>query len=147
MNIVEQVTPRPRHKTPADVDLIYKLASIHCSNSEIASIVGIHYDSLRRHYADVIIAGKESGKSKLRRRMWEQAMNGNVTMLIWLSKNHLGFADNPIVGDGKLPLPWTDSDDKETVAEATATTDDGDILVVTPVRENLIELAAELARL
>lgn len=145
MKIIEHDTPRPEHKTPVDVNLIYKLASIHCSNGEIASIVGIHYDSLRRHYADVILAGKESGKSKLRRRMWEQAMKGNVTMLIWLSKNHLGFADNPITGDDKLPLPW--SDDEETVVEEIATTDDGDILVVTPVRENLIELASELAKL
>jgi len=147
MKIVEQTTPRPAHKTPVDVDLIYKLAAIHCTNTEIASIVGIHYDSLRRHYSDVIEAGKESGKSKLRRKMWEQAMKGNVTMLVWLSKNHLGFSDNPVSGEDNQPLPWTDSDDENTIAESATTESDADTIVVTPVRENLAELAADLAKI
>lgn len=57
---------------------------------EIGSIVECSVDTLERNFADVIKKGRERGKSSLRRKQFEMAMNGNVTMLIWLGKQHLG---------------------------------------------------------
>jgi len=77
-----------------DLDLIEKLASIHCSNHEIASIVGCDPSLLsKKRYSVVVQKGKERGKMALRRKMFEGAMAGNVSLQIWLSKNILGFSD------------------------------------------------------
>ena len=139
--VVEEVQ-RPRPRKPVDKELIYKLAAIHCTNKEIASVVGIHIDSLQRHYSDILIAGRESGKGKLRRRMWEEAMKGNVTMLIWLSKNYLGMTDSVVVSDEKRALPWSDDDDNK-IAETTATNTDA-VVVYTEVHTDLDDLKNEL---
>ena len=137
-----QEIARPKHRKPIDQELIYKLAAIHCSNKEIGSIVGIHIDSLQRYYGDVIRAGRDSGKGKLRRKMWEQALNGNPTMMIWLSKNHLGMTDTVLVSDDKKPLPWSDEDIKS--AEPNAATLDNGGVIYTEVHEDLDVLKEEL---
>lgn len=75
--------------------------------------------------------------------MWEQALAGNVTMMIWLSKNHLGMTDNILVSEDKRPLPWTDSDENTTAAEPTAATE-ADGIVYTEVHGDLDQLAADM---
>ena len=135
-----------RPRKPVDKDLIYKLASIHCSNPEISSIVGISVDTLQRKYSDIIQSGKDSGKQKLRRRMWQSALAGNVTMMIWLSKNILGYTDSVLVSEEKKPLPWSDDDEK--IAEPIATPDTADGEDVTGVvREDLDQLKQDLDKI
>ena len=141
-DIPVQEIARPKHRKPIDQELIYKLAAIHCSNKEIGSIVGIHIDSLQRYYGDVIRAGRDSGKGKLRRKMWEQALNGNPTMMIWLSKNHLGMTDTVLVSDDKKPLPWSDEDTKPVEPNAATLADTG--VIYTEVHEDLDALKLEL---
>jgi len=139
---VEQVI-RPPTRKPVDRDLIYKLAAIHCSNREIASITGIHIDSLQRHYKDILTSGRENGKGKLRRRMWEEAMKGNVTMMIWLSKNYLGMTDAVLVSEDKKPLPWSDDDNIKS-DEPISPTDTDEVMVYTEIHEDLDQLADNL---
>jgi hypothetical protein len=96
---------------PIDLELVYGLAKLHCTNKEIASLAGVSVDTLQRRYHDILDKGRDDGKMTLRRSMWDLALNGrNPTMMIWLSKQHLGFTDNPINSDDKKPLPWTDDD-------------------------------------
>ncbi len=77
-----------------DLEVIEKLAVIHCSNTEIAAIIGCDVSLLSKpRYSQCIAKGKERGKMSLRRKMFDTAMGGNVTMQIWLSKQYLGFAD------------------------------------------------------
>jgi hypothetical protein len=77
-----------------DLDLVEKLASIHCTNKEIAAMVNCDPSLLsKKNYSAIIEKGKEKGKISLRRKMFETAMNGNVTLMIWLSKQYLGFTD------------------------------------------------------
>mgnify|MGYP003509719092 CR=1 FL=1 len=77
-----------------DLDLIEKLASIHCTNTEIASTIGCDSSLLSKpKYSEIITKGRERGKISLRRKMMETAMNGNVTMMIWLSKQYLGMTE------------------------------------------------------
>lgn len=82
---------RPRKKV--DVELVKKLASIHCTGDEIADIVGISRDTLDRRFADIIKEARSVGKSSLRRLQWQSAQKGNVAMLIWLGKQLLGQKD------------------------------------------------------
>ena len=35
-------------------------------------------------------------KVELRKKQWEKAMDGDVRMLIWLGKQHLGQKDSPM---------------------------------------------------
>lgn len=99
------------HRKPIDLDLVYGLSKLHCTNREIASLTGVHIDTLQRLYHDVLDKGRDDGKMTLRRSLWDLALNGkNVTAMIWLSKQHLGFSDNPISSDDKKPLPWTDDE-------------------------------------
>lgn len=59
----------------------------------MASVLGISVDTLHRRFADQIKDARNEGKMSLRRKMWEMALGGNVTILIWLSKNELGMTD------------------------------------------------------
>lgn len=97
---------RPKGTT-LDLETIEKLAVIHCSNTEIAAIIGCDASLLSKPlYSEIIAKGKDKGKMSLRRKMYETAMGGNVTMMIWLSKQILGHVDREVVkhsteADGK----------------------------------------------
>jgi hypothetical protein len=82
-----------RPKLTLDTSLIEKLASIQCSNVEIAAILGCHPDTLRDNYSTNLDKGRQQGKMTLRRKQWDVAMKGNVTMLIWLGKQYLEQSD------------------------------------------------------
>ena len=81
-----------------DLHLIEKLAAIHCTNTEIAAMLGCDSSLLSKpKYSEIIAKGRERGKTSLRRKMYETAMGGNVTMMIWLSKQILGHTDREVV--------------------------------------------------
>lgn len=82
-----------RPPKPVDENLLRKLAAIHCNQDEMASVLGVSVDTLHRRFADQIKEARDEGKMSLRRKMWEMALNGNVTLLVWLSKNELGYTD------------------------------------------------------
>jgi len=82
-------------------DLIYRLASINCTYDEIGAVCNVHPDTIRNRFSDTVKKGREEGKSSLKRKMWKLAMEGNngegnVGMLIWLSKQMLGYTDKPV---------------------------------------------------
>lgn len=97
-----------RPKIEIDEELLYKLAVIHCTMSEMVDIIGVSEDTLKRRFAGIIDKGKAEGKQRLRRKQMEVAMSGNPTMLIWLGKNMLGQSDSPVSDDDKSILPWSD---------------------------------------
>lgn len=78
---------------PVDKEQIYKLAQLWCTMEEISAHIGVSVDTLERQYADIIKKGKEEGKASLRRMQWRSALDGNVTMQIWLGKNILKQTD------------------------------------------------------
>jgi len=83
-----------RPVTPIDIELVQKLAQIHCTKREIASIVGCHVETLdHERFSEVLQKGFDEGKMSLKRKMFEVAMKGNCAMLIWLSKQHLGMKE------------------------------------------------------
>lgn len=90
-----------RPKKAIDWEQFEKLCGIHCTLLEIADYFDCSEDTIERaveeHYGDTFAEVHKrkqgSGKRSLRRNMWQQAQNGNVTMQIWLSKNVLGYTD------------------------------------------------------
>lgn len=91
-----------------DKDLIHRLASIMCSDDEIAQAAGISVRALKKKYQKIIDQGKESGKKSLRRAQFEKALNGDTKMQVWLGKQYLGQKDSPEDKVGTQPLPWSD---------------------------------------
>lgn len=103
----KQNTPKSTKKL-VDRDLIYKLASLQCTNKEIAEVVGIGEAALARRFSKLIEKGKQQGRQSLRRAQWQKAHDGDARMQIFLGKQYLGQKDNPEDGEDKAPLPWED---------------------------------------
>jgi hypothetical protein len=76
-----------------DPKLVRNLASIFCSMEQIAIACDCSVDTLERRFADIIKAGRETGKTSLLKKQFEVAMSGNVGLLIWLGKQYLGQSD------------------------------------------------------
>ena len=84
-----------------DWPLVEGLARIHCTRAEIESVLRIGVVQLDKAIAEKyglsfqewIAKFSSDGKISLRRKMFEQADRGNIVMLIWLSKQHLGMKE------------------------------------------------------
>ena len=87
---------RPRFDFSDKLPLVRKLASIQCTDEEIAAGIGCSQDTLargRKREPDLdaaILEGRASGRMSLRRAQYRKAMDGNPAMLIWLGKQVLG---------------------------------------------------------
>jgi hypothetical protein len=102
---------RPRAKI--DMDKVDALLQRQCDGTEIAALLGIHYATLSRHiereynvnFADYSQQKKASGHALLRSKMFEMALSGDKTMLIWLSKQYLGMRDQSNITQTIESLP------------------------------------------
>ena len=82
---------RPRLSIdPAQVE---ELAAIMCTQAEMATVLGCSVKTLERRFGRAIEKGKARAATSLRRKQWQLAEKGNVTMLIWLGKQYLGQRD------------------------------------------------------
>ena len=100
--------PVGRDKTVVPPDKVEELASIGCTDRDIANFYGIKEDTLRYNFADNLIKGREELKISLRRSMLKTAHSGNAAVLIFLAKNLLGMSDAPTNTEDSKPLPWND---------------------------------------
>ena len=91
---------RPRFDFSDKLPLVRKLASIQCTDEEIAAGIGCSQDTLARgrkrdqELDAAIIDGRANGRMSLRRAQYQKAMDGNPAMLIWLGKQVLGQREN-----------------------------------------------------
>lgn len=74
-------------------DQVYRLALIHCTIPEIASTLDCGISTIKDRFSAVLHRGHEEGQMSLKRKMHEVAMAGDTKMLIWLSKQRLGYKD------------------------------------------------------
>jgi|TARA_A100001515_G_scaffold132008_1_gene120127 hypothetical protein len=98
----------PKHYK-LDRDLIFKLATLHCTYKEIASVVGTSETTLEKRYSGIIEKGRAEGKKSLRRAQMEKALQGDVRMLIWMGKQYLDQKDSPQDEENTVPLPWDEA--------------------------------------
>ena len=90
-----------RKKMEIDLEQVEDMASEFCTQEEIAKDMGFQRDLFRKR-SDVQAAfdrGKNSAKMSLRHFMFEAAKSGDRTMMIWLSRNELGYRENPEMQD------------------------------------------------
>lgn len=77
--------------------VVEDLAEMQCTAKEIASVLGVHEDTIRTRFSAPYKRGRETGKSSIRRVQWEIAKTitgpGAATMAIWLGKQYLGQTD------------------------------------------------------
>jgi predicted nucleic-acid-binding Zn-ribbon protein len=96
-------TKKPPHRplTVIDWKQVDLMCAVQCTGEEMASILGIHYDTLatacKREkgctFSEYFEQKRSTGKMSLRRQQFTIAMKGNPTMLVWLGKNWLGQTD------------------------------------------------------
>jgi hypothetical protein len=93
-----------RHRKVLDTELMFKLAKIGLPNYEIAAILECDTATLAPHQ-DVLDEGRSHAKASIRRKQFELALAGNITMLIWVGKNLCGQADkSEVTGKNGEPL-------------------------------------------
>ena len=97
------------HKKPkkklelSEEQRIEKLASYGLTNKEISEALGYDENTLKRNFEIFLIKGKANLKERLKRKQIQVAMQGNVTMLIWLGKQYLGQTEK-VEESGELKL-------------------------------------------
>ena len=78
-----------------------KLCHMQCTLAEIAGFFNVSEDTIERRvkeehgdtFAEVHKKKAERGRSSLRRKQFQVANSGNVTMLIWLGKQYFNQRD------------------------------------------------------
>jgi hypothetical protein len=102
---------RPRKSI--DYGLVESMAQIHCTQEEIAEVLGISVRTLQRRakFCRIYKKGREKGKASVRRMQFKSAEKGNVTMQIWLGKQILGQRDTLMINtqDDSVADPLTQS--------------------------------------
>lgn len=110
-----------RNKVVVPPQEVEDLASIGCTDRDIANWFGINEDTLRYNFTDNLIKGREDLKISLRRAMLKNAcVNLNAAVQIFLAKNMLGMSDNGMATDNSKILPFTDDDDDAPTEEQMA---------------------------
>ena len=83
-----------RPKKPIDYETVEKLASIQCTQEEIANFLELSVRTLQRdeEFCRLYKKGQDSGKMSLRRTQFKLAEK-NPSMAIFLGKQYLGQRD------------------------------------------------------
>jgi hypothetical protein len=88
-----------RPKKDVDLAMVEALGKLHVTQAELSSVLKISVATVERRLAEkgdfyeAFEKGKAEGKISLRRKQWQQAHDGDKTMLIWLGKQILGQAE------------------------------------------------------
>ena len=102
------IVGRGKNQRIIPVDEVKKLAALHCTYKEMADFFDVNVETLKYNFRDIIVKAQSETKQALRKTQLKVALEGNVTMLIWLGKQILGQAENPFDSDDNQPLPWVD---------------------------------------
>jgi hypothetical protein len=85
---------RPLKSLLLTPDQIQYLASIGCTNKEIAILAGFkEHTGLEKRFSRILAKGREEGKTRLRKLQWQSAIKGSYVMQIWLGKQLLEQSD------------------------------------------------------
>jgi hypothetical protein len=90
-----------RPKAVIDWNRVDKLLKAHCDGQGIAGIIGVDYKTLtdrckedkKLHFSEYKQQKQSEGKELLRETMYDNAMDGDKTLQIWLSKQYLGMSE------------------------------------------------------
>ena len=88
---------RTKPKKKVDLEQVEEMAAEFCTQEEIADDMGFERTLFRTRedISAAFVRGKNSAKMSLRHMMYNAARSGDRTMMIFLAKNELGYADTP----------------------------------------------------
>lgn len=100
-----------RPKAQIDWNDVGQMLKCGCDTTSIATALGISTDTLytrskidnKLDFSAFSQQKKAEGADLLRRKQFELALGGNVSMLIWLGKNRLGQAEKQEIKTQQLP--------------------------------------------
>jgi len=99
-----------RNKVVIPEEEVAQLSQYHCTNKEMADFYGVPLQTFMDNFRDIIDKNRIITKQRLRKAQLDLALKGDRVMLIWLGKQMLGQAENPISSDNNQVLPWLDDD-------------------------------------
>jgi AraC-like DNA-binding protein len=99
-----------RDKTHIDPEEVEKLAALGVTTPEMSDFFGIHESTLKYNFKRELTKGRSQLKITLRRSMLQNAHNMNASVQIFLAKNLLGMADQPINQVDDNVLPWVEAE-------------------------------------
>ena len=76
-----------------DEGKLIELAAANCTIQEICSELDIGHDTLYSRFSELLKRGRDKGNVSLKRKLFEKAIGGDMSALIWLSKNQCGYKD------------------------------------------------------
>lgn len=81
--------------TDAERKQVEALSGYGLPIDQIAILVrdGIHIDTLRKHFAAELVTGKAKANSGIGRTLFQKAMGGDTTAMIWWSKTQMRWAE------------------------------------------------------
>ena len=82
-----------RPKAVIDEKRLAELASLDYTMEELAAEFDVHLDTIYARFSEPLKKGRLKGNGSLKRRLFQKAMDGDTSMLIWLSKNRFGYKD------------------------------------------------------
>ena len=102
-----------RNKVVRPEEEVAQLSQYHCTNKELADFYGVPLQTFMDNFRDIIDKNRIITKQRLRKAQLDLALNGkDRVMLIWLGKQMLGQAENPVSQESTQVLPWQNEDVK-----------------------------------
>lgn len=97
--------------TDAERKQVEALSGYGLPIDQIAVLVrdGIHIDTLRAHFSNELVSGKAKANSGIGRTLFQKAMGGDTTAMIWWSKTQMRWAEtqkHELTGADGAPLEF-----------------------------------------
>ncbi len=95
---------QPTEATRAQVEALAGVAGFR--HAEIATFLGVSEKTLRKHYAAELRRATVTAVAKVAETLFQKAVNGDVTAMIFWLKTRAGWSDKPTADSGHdAPLP------------------------------------------
>ena len=82
-----------RPEAVIDEEKLEELASMDYTMEELAAEFNVHLDTIYARFSESLKKGRLKGNGSLKRRLFQKAQDGDMSALIWLSKNRFGYRD------------------------------------------------------
>ena len=105
------IVGRGENKQVINIEDVKKLAALHLTYKDMADYFGCKENTFRDNFRSIVERARQKTKQRLMEAMLETAIvKQNPTILVWTSKNLLGWQDNPINNENVQVLPWLEED-------------------------------------
>lgn len=95
---------QPTEATRATVEALAGVAGLR--QAEIAAYIGVSEKTLRKHYAAELRRATVTAVAKVAETLFQKAVNGDTTAMIFWLKARAGWSDKPTADSGDdAPLP------------------------------------------